>query len=633
MNDVTPNAGNFGGADGAGSGRAGGAGGAGRDVAADPDRSFPDAADGPGPAEFNSVACATLVRELEMLGVQWAIVAPGSRSAPLAVALARASSITTIVALDERAAAFRALGIGMATGTPAIVLCTSGTAGTHFHAAVVEACHARVPMIVCTADRPPELQGIGAPQTIDQQELFGPAALQYFAPPPPDEHRDLVRAAALWRDLGDHAFAIATGTPHGPVHLNLAFREPLLTMNNIVVDDAAVAAIARTDAVPRNRPVPSVATTEAAASAAEIGALVRDARRGLLVLGWGARVDSAVVQRFARATGWPVLADTISGLRDHEGVISHYEALLRCQGWADAHRPDLVVRIGAAPTSKTLTQWLDDSIPQTLIDPDGIWLDPQRSAAKRFHCDPNDALEAFASYANAIEPTAARDEWQRDWRSADSLANAAITGVVDHNETLNEPLIVRDLVRGIRDGTNVLVASSMPVRDAEWFCEPRGGVRFFANRGANGIDGLISTAAGVALGTGAPTVALLGDLALLHDAGGLLNIKALGITLTLVVVDNGGGGIFSFLAQAEICPPHEFELLFGTPQNIDVADVVKGYGISVIEVDRAAALIEAVNRSLAVGGVRVVLVRTERSANVELHHRIWRAVDDALTKG
>ena len=584
----------------------------------------------PNAGHWNAVACTALAQAWVEAGIQHAVIAPGSRSAPLAVALARTPGINCAVVLDERAAGFRALGIGMATGMPAVVLCTSGTAGTHLHAPIVEAFHARVPMIVCTADRPPELHGVGAPQTIDQRALFGAAVRAFYEPGPPDDFADFTAARAAFEDMATFSVTTSTGQPHrsprGPVHLNLAFREPLL----IAHDDVAPVA---TPTVRASSVMPTPSEWDPTSDAAvRLAANVVGQVKGLLVLGFGADVRSEVVARFTAASGWPVIAETISNQRVLPDAISHYEALLRCAQWAQAHRPEFVIRIGGAPTSKTLLHWLDSSVPQALLDPDGHWADPLAAVSQRVHGDPNEVLAVLADRCDAsAEMASDQTTWRAAWCSANELARHAIDAVLDSEPKPTEPRVARDVFGELRTGTNVLVASSMPVRDLDWFVAPRSGVAVFANRGANGIDGLVSTAVGIATGSGQPTLLITGDLALLHDASGLLNAKTSGVALTIVVIDNGGGGIFSFLPQAELCEPSEFEFLFGTPQAVDIAAVIGGYGVSVIEVDRAEALSEAVNRSLAAGGVRAVLVRTNRDENVELHRRSWAAAAYALT--
>jgi 2-succinyl-5-enolpyruvyl-6-hydroxy-3-cyclohexene-1-carboxylate synthase len=558
-----------------------------------------------------TTACArTLVDEWARGGVSDACLAPGSRSAPLALALAADDRIRLHVHLDERSAAFFALGLGRSTGRPAVVLCTSGTAAANFHPAVLEAFHGIVPMIVCTADRPPELRGTGAGQTIDQTKLYGEAVRWYVDPGPPD---DRPGAGAAWRALASRAIAEALGPPSGPVHVNLPFREPLVPTADPLVD-----APGRSHGRPWTARAPSVRAPSAGMLDA-LRQLVEATPRGVVVAGWRADVAPATMQRFAAAAGWPVLADPISNLRT-PGTISTYDPLLRHPPFATAFRPDVVLRVGGPLTNKVAMQWLDPDVGQVLVDPDGLWLDPHHAASGRMLADAEPLLTALA---DALVPR--RDSgWIETWLESERTARIAIDRALDGWTEPFEGRIARDTVLAIPDGGACVVASSMPVRDVESFAAPRDGVTFFANRGANGIDGFVSTALGIARANDGPTVALLGDLCFLHDGNGFLGATDRGIDCTFVVVDNRGGGIFSFLPQAEL--PEHFETLFGTPQAVDLAALARVHGVDVIEVEKAAELVPAIDASIAGRGVRVVRVRTDRADNVTRHRELWKVL-------
>ena len=579
-----------------------------------------------------STACArTLVDEFARAGLTDAVLAPGSRSAPLALALADDERIRLHVHLDERSAAFFALGAAKASGRPTLVLCTSGTAAAHFHPAVLEADHSRVPLIVCTADRPAELRDTGAPQTTDQIHLYG-SAVRFFADLPADGDP---AARAAWRPIAARVWAEAAGPPAGPVHLNVSFREPLVPSSS----DPTGAGVepGRVDGRPwtvSHRP----AARLAAQAAAELTERILTAERGLVVAGWGSLAEASEV---AARLHWPMLADAISGLRgpaadpaSHQAqglqAVTTYEALLRVQAFAERHRPDLVIRFGGPLTSKTAMAWLDGSIPQILVDPDAAWLDPQRAATERVPALP----ELRAVFGGGRTPTPAATAWLDAWRGAEATARHALDAFLDCNDDPFEGRVARDVAavcaRSARNPA-LVVASSMPVRDLEAFAGqvPR---RVFANRGVNGIDGLVSTVLGVAAGSGAPVVGLLGDLAFLHDAGGLLGAAKRGLEAVFVVVDNRGGGIFSFLPQATL-PEERFELLFGTPPDADVAAVAQAYGVPAERVDRAGDVGPALERALSTGGVRVVVVPTgDRTANVDRHRQAWLAVAEAVAK-
>jgi 2-succinyl-5-enolpyruvyl-6-hydroxy-3-cyclohexene-1-carboxylate synthase len=560
----------------------------------------------------------TLVDEWVRCGIVAAVVSPGSRNTPLALALVRDARMHVDVVLDERSAGFRALGIGLATGRPAIVCCTSGTAAVNLHPAVVEAYHARVPLLACTADRPAELRDQGAGQTIDQAALFTGAVRWFHDPGPPDETLDVTEANGRWRALACRAAAHASGPPAGPVHLNLPFREPLVPTGAPLLD-----APGRAHGVPWVR-ASSARREPTSVDVTRLAALVRAHPRGLLVAGWGAGVDPVVAERFSRAAGWPVVADPLSQLRAGPHSVSTYEALLRVDGFARPHRPDLVVRIGAPVTSKIANAWLD-VVPTVLVDPDDVWLDPHHAAHERVLADPGALLGALTDAV--AEPSS--ESWLAEWLDAERRARRALDRVLDEDIAC-EGRIARDVAAAVPGDGALVVASSLPVRALEWCMAPRPGLRVFANRGANGIDGFVSTVLGVASAHDGHVVALCGDLCLLHDTNGLLASRSDGgggdsrPPATFVVVDNGGGGIFAYLPQHDLA---EFETLFATPQSADLVAVARAHGVAAEHVELAA-----VPKLVADGAdiTRVLVVPVDRGTAREQHARGWHAVATAL---
>ena len=562
-------------------------------------------------ARLNADYCATLVDEWVHQGLRHAVVAPGSRSAPLALALARDGRVALDVVLDERSAAFLALGIGRATGRPALVLCTSGTAATHFHAAVLEARYGAVPLLVVTADRPPELHGIGAPQTIEQHALYGDELNWSCDPGPPEPG-----AHASWRETAARAYGECHAVRPGPVHLNLAFREPLVGARGAVQGTPGAPLLAREREA-------DTATVE------RITTLVEHHERGVIVAGWGAGVPAATLEALAVATGWPVLADAISNGRAAEHAVRRYEALVRVPELAAALRPDAVLRFGAALTSKVTTQWLADVAVHVVVDPHELGIDPTGSATDTVVADPEQFARALStSLQSSLDGQRARGTtpWSTQWLESDRRADVAIDGVLDALTQASGPQVARDVAGALPSGAQLVVASSMPVRDLEWFAGPLAGVMVHANRGVNGIDGTIATATGIAIGTGAPTVAVMGDLAFLHDAGSLLGLADRNVDLTIVVVDNRGGGIFSFLAQHDDSPEAEFEQLFGTPQSVDALELARAYGLD----GRRVGAVE-LGQSLGRNGTRVLVVPVlDRDADVVHHRDVWAAVAAAV---
>jgi 2-succinyl-5-enolpyruvyl-6-hydroxy-3-cyclohexene-1-carboxylate synthase len=555
---------------------------------------------------------AALVDEWARTGCTQAVVAPGSRSAPLALALARDSRMQVTVVLDERSAAYHALGIGRATGRPAVVCCTSGTAAANFHPAVLEAAHARVPMIVCTADRPPELRDTGAGQTIDQQKLYGDAVRWFVDPGAPQA---IEGAGATWRSLACRAVAEAVGPPAGPVHLNLPFREPLVPTGEPLVE-----APGRADGRPWvvSTPAPRLADD---ATVRRLAAEVRANPDGVLIAGWAAGVSVATVQRFTRAAGWPLLADAISNVRAGPGAISTYEALLRDERFAAEHRPGCALRVGAPLTSKVANGWLAHAAREVVIDPDDAWLDPAHTASERVAAEPEMFLAAVAD-ALEVDGASVRPDWLDGWLDAERRARAAIEDVLDGAAAPFEGVVARDLAGALPDGAALVVASSLPVRALEWCMAPRDGLRVHANRGVNGIDGFVSTTLGLAAAAHAngPVVGFCGDLCFLHDTNGLLAAREpAAARATFVVVDNDGGGIFSFLPQRDLA---EFEALFATPHGLDLVEVARAHGVAADHVDDLTDLKDA----LEADETRVLVLHVDRHRSVEQHRALWSAV-------
>jgi 2-succinyl-5-enolpyruvyl-6-hydroxy-3-cyclohexene-1-carboxylate synthase len=550
------------------------------------------------------------VDELHRCGVAGACTSPGSRSTPLVLSLARDGRIPVTSHVDERSAGFFAVGLAAATGRPAVLACTSGTAAANYAPAVIEAAEAGVPLIVLTADRPPELRGVGAGQTIDQIKLYGSAAKWFFELGTHDATPERLR----WiRQLACRAHAVAVDGRPGPVHVNVALREPLVLDAPL---DGAPGDGGRPDGAPWTArtvapqdPAPLVAWLQARAGG-----------RGLIVAGRGAH--GAATARLAEALAWPLLADPLSGARTGGAAIAHYDALLRDAGWAATLAPSCVLRIGDLPTSKPLRQWLaglERDVAQLALVPAGPWADPDAALSVVLALQPS----ALA----LIDRTWPTDlAWLGRWRDADARAASAIEATIG-TEDINEPRIARELATAVPPGATVVIAASMPIRDVETFwpvldAPPRA----LANRGANGIDGTISTAYGIAAATDGSTYLLIGDVALAHDVGGLLAGRRLGIPLTIVVVDNAGGGIFDFLPVATQGAEYEEHVL--TPTGLEVEHMAALYGAGYRSVTDLAGLRSVLDTPP--DGTTIVHLRTVRAANVALHRQTWAAVTEGL---
>ncbi|HEY1652109.1 MAG TPA: 2-succinyl-5-enolpyruvyl-6-hydroxy-3-cyclohexene-1-carboxylic-acid synthase [Acidimicrobiales bacterium] len=548
---------------------------------------------------------ATLVDEWARLGVRDAVVCPGSRSTPLALPLAQ--RLRAHVRLDERSAAFYAVGLARANGRPVVVCVTSGTAAAELHPAVVEAHHARVPLIVCTADRPPELHHTGASQTIEQDALFAGEARWRTDPGVP-----AAGAEATWRPLAARAFAESMHGPNGPgpVHLNLAFREPLTDAPDTLPAPGGPAV-----APPAERPPAAPASDD------------RLEGRGIVVVGGPSygRADAHAVGVFASRLGWPVLADPLSRCRV-EGTIAAADAIVRTR----PDLPEVVVQLGAPWLSKALGDYVTQAAAAgariVVVDPWRQRPDPLRVATEFVHQDVHAWLAAMTERAG--DEGAADPGWLSSWRGMEARAQEAIDGVL--GAELSEPQVARALYRhAAAVDAAVVVSASMPIRDLEWYAPALPAPpNVMANRGANGIDGVVSTALGVAAsGAARQTLALLGDLAFLHDVSGLVNVPE--VPCTFVVVDNDGGGIFSFLPQATTLRPDVFEPLFGTPPTTDLGAVARGFGLPVEEVTKLSDLEPALAAAPAVPALVRVRVPT-RAQNVAVHDAINQAVRLAL---
>ena len=565
---------------------------------------------------------ATFVDELIRCGLREAVLAPGSRSTPLAMAFfdaERQDRLRLHVRIDERSASFTALGLAKASRRPVAVLCTSGTAAANFHPAVIEADESGVPLLVLTADRPPELRGVGANQAIDQIKMYGNAVRWFFEVGVPERRPG---AAAYWRSVACQAWAHAAGAAgglglgSGPVHLNLAFRDPLTPglPSAAAEPDWPDSLDGRPDGQPWTRFADLTARSHRGRPRDDVVELPWT-ERGVVICGDG-DYDAAAVVELADRAGWPVLAEPSSGARCGPNALSAYQYLLATPEFAAARRPDVIVSAGRPGLSRPQMAFLGGSAGRhVVIAPGpGRWADPQRSAT--------DVAAGIRLSGTPARTTA----WLDGWRRADEAARRAVDAVLDEEESLTEPRLARDLVRGLPEDALLWIASSLPVRDVDCHGVPRADLRILASRGASGIDGTNSAAIGAALAHGGPAYALVGDLAFLHDAPGL----ALGPDeprpdLCLIVVNNDGGGIFSDLEQAAFAG--SFERLFGTPHGAGLHHLAAAFGLPYQRLD----LPEDLGKALPGTGLRIVEARTDRTAGAALRDRL-RAVASAAVR-
>ena len=595
-------------------------------------------------ANRNYAFAAALFEELAASGVRHVCVCPGSRSAPLAVSASRSEDLRVWVHLDERAASFFALGLARAERAPVALVCTSGTAAANFLPAVVEAYQGRVPLLVLTADRPPELRGWGAAQTIDQVGLFGSHVRWWSeASPPQAGAGDLSRA----RTLACRAVAVAGGPPSGPVHLNLPFGEPLDPTPD---PDTAGGGESRPTrgAAPeargsrpyarnwRSLPSPSPELLS------DLLEMVLSARRGVIACGPGDSDPGLpdAVARLGRALGWPVLAESTSQVRcgphtDGAPVLACFDALLRDRRFALAHPPDLVLRIGAPLTSKAFQQWLDlhPGGRLVLLDPDRTWSDPQHLVSEVIGADPTLLCGELEERLRGRPSQPGSPDWLGEWSAAETRARRIVEDRIEAPGGLLAPQVVAALGEVLPDGATLFVSNSMAVRDLDGFLPvSTRRLRVLANKGANGIDGIVSSALGAAVAL--PGLVLLsGDLAFLHDVGGLFAAHRHGIRATLVIVNDDGGGIFSLLPIAAHGERVDFERLFTVSHGLDLAAIAGAYRLEHRRVGTVAELREAVHHSLASSGTQVIEVAVDRRENLALRQEIQQEICRSLENG
>jgi 2-succinyl-5-enolpyruvyl-6-hydroxy-3-cyclohexene-1-carboxylate synthase len=578
-----------------------------------------------GPGDVSLACAAALVDALVGRGVRSACVSPGSRSTPLALALARDERVRVHVQLDERSAAFFAVGIAKATGAPVALACTSGTAAAEYLPGIVEGSQSRTPLVVLTADRPPRLRGTGANQTIDQTDLYGRYARAYLEPPLPVTAADL----PAWHDTGLRAIEAGMGPIPGPVHINCPFDEPLVPEG---LDP------------PRRSPAPSPTAVrevdlDAVRSALDAFLASFAGRRGVMTVGLLPPPTTLSVLSLGEVLGWPVLAEPLSGLRVDAGeagrALSAGQSLIGDADWLADHRPEVVLQVGAAPTTRATQALVAGADILVVLDRLHLDPDPHHRADRRIQVDPEPfAAAAWNRYAD--DRPAAPAGWLDDWRRADLIAHVAIDRVLDGWDEPFEGRVARDLASFLPHGAVLCVGSSSPVRDLDAYMSPRRPPRIWserdllrvvANRGASGIDGLVSTTLGVAAAGIGPTYALIGDLTLLHDAGGLLWSKGRNADAVIVLLANGGGELFSLLPQREL-PEHRE--LFVTPHQVDLAALCAAAGAGHELVERSGDLLTPVKRAAVSRGVHVVEVSIDPELGRDRRAEIRAAVAQSL---
>ncbi len=556
--------------------------------------------------------CLSLFHQFASSGVEHVAISPGSRSTPLSIAADSTENLETSIHLDERAGSYFALGLAKSTCKPVILICTSGTAAVNYHPAVVEAFHSGLRLIVISADRPPELQNRGAPQTIDQVELFGTHVRGFFQSAVPNEStpENAITLAANALKQSSKPFP-------GPVHINCPLREPLepsdVPFSPFKVDNHLEIS-QETDI-------------------SELEKFLK-LEKGLIVVGPIETEHSTnnQISELSNITGWPVIADPASSMRNGPHVkncalISTGEHIFR-SAWIKEHKPDVIIQMGRMPTSKGYKLFLNQVGCENIICTDelGFFPDPENVVTHKIAVSPNTLTKGLTQLAEKKKQT----DWNKSWRNAGIISAQTVRELVN-NSTFDEAVVAQCLEEELPEESCIFVSNSMPIRDLDAFLPSSlKHLRVCANRGANGIDGVVSTAAGISKGlSGVPTILFTGDIAFLHDLSGFSALRRLGTNLTIVIVDNNGGGIFSFLPVAET-EGVDFQKLFHTPHDLDIDTVAAIIDAKLFKPTNVEEFSIALNKSIKAGGVSVIHVIVDTKSNVALHKKASEKVNEVL---
>lgn len=564
---------------------------------------------------WSSIAAETLFR----LGLETAIICPGSRSTPLTMAFARHTNIEAIPILDERSAAFFALGCAKRQFRPTALVCTSGTAGANFYPAAIEACESGVPLLIFTADRPPEMRDCASGQTIDQQKLFGQFVKHYSELALPETKLPLLN---YLRQTLVNGWTQSVLPKAGPVHFNCPFRDPLPPISDNLTHQLKQQFNPKTFFHSISPPIPATFQTESIPQKTWT-----QSKKGLIIAGAATSSNpksyAQTIGELSKALGWPVLAEGLSPLRNHshlnKALISTYDIVLRNLKRANSLVPEMVLQLGPLPISKVLRQWLQKHQPQRWIVSEGENLDPLHGKTRFLFS----SAKQIVTHLKKQSSNPQQNQYLQQWVACEQLVRRAVDNRLEAEQALVESKIVWLLSQHLPKNTPLFIANSMPVRDVEYFW-PTGDrqIQPFFSRGANGIDGTLSTATGIAH-RNRPTVALTGDLAFLHDTNGLLNARSLSGHLTVIVINNQGGGIFEMLPISQFEP--EFQKYFITPQSVELSMLCQAYGVEHILIEAIEDFIERIE-TLPAAGMRVLEIKCDRHQSVSQRKSLLNAI-------
>lgn len=567
---------------------------------------------------------AAFVDELVKSGMENVVISPGSRSTPIALLMAEHPELNVTVLIDERSAAFFALGLAKTSNKPVAILCTSGTAATNYYPAIVEAYQSRLPLIVLTADRPHELRDVGAPQAIDQLKIYGDYVKWFVEMSLPQDTKAMVRYA---RTMAARAAGTALSAPGGPVHLNFPLREPLIP--DLDATDLWTKYMESTKSVLEVN-VGAYSISEERAS--YFAKLLKERKKGIIVCGEMPQHKNSAfakeVINLSELLQYPIFADPLSGVRtgphSKDTIIEGYDAFLRPDVVKEKLQPEVIIRFGAMPVSKFLMQYISraGSALHIVVDGDGGWRDPTLQANYMVHAEE----VAFCETVGKLLEQRTTSEWLDTLKSLNDKTKAVLS--TEQAESMFEGRIITELQALLPAQSAIFVGNSMPIRDLDTFLHNDDKkLNVLANRGANGIDGVVSTALGASTFY-ENLVLVIGDLSFYHDMNGLLAAKMQKLNVTIVLVNNNGGGIFSFLPQSKV--EKHFEALFGTPTHMDYEHAVKLYDGKYTLADNWPEFRDAIVESLNQDGLNVIEVPTNRDENEALHRKLWKNVSQEM---
>ncbi|MCA1066491.1 2-succinyl-5-enolpyruvyl-6-hydroxy-3-cyclohexene-1-carboxylic-acid synthase [Rossellomorea sp. AcN35-11] len=559
---------------------------------------------------------AAFIEELVGNGVDEVVISPGSRSTPLALLFAHHPEVKTYINVDERSAAFFALGIAKAKQKPVALLCSSGTAGANYYPAIIEARYGKVPLIVLTADRPHELREVGAPQAIHQIDLYGKHVKWATDMALPENTPSMIGYA---RSSASRGVGHAIGEPKGPVHFNFPFREPLIPDLKAVTysSDTGVKRVLHGE-----RSLSPDITQE-------LKEILSSKEKGLIICGPGVKRESMdSIVSFSEQYGFPIIADPLSQMRSgthkKEQIIDTYDTFLKSAEVKETLHPDIVIRFGAMPVSKSLMLFLKglSDVPYWIVSPGEEWQDPIAKGTEIIYCDEG-------LFCNGLTPSrrVMSEGWNHHWKNVNHSTKELL---LKGHQSWDEGMAVSQFIDFLPEKANVFVSNSMPIRDIDtFFFRNDRSVGIYANRGANGIDGVVSTALGMSTYLDSMYL-LIGDLAFYHDLNGLLAGRKYNLNMTVVVLNNNGGGIFSYLPQAD--EGEHFEDLFGTPMDLDFSNAAKLYNAGYFKVEKEEDFGSALMEANHINGLKIIEVLTNREENVANHRKLWNFVSREMTK-